>query len=177
MFSFWKRQSSESPVPNPVPAPLAPIGVVQSSLRQQGRPFDAEQEAVLVLRGDLASSVVGLDAFEYITVVFWMHQVAEAGRSLQQLRPGGLAAMPLVGVFATRTQNRPNPIGVTTVKLVSVSGTTVRVRGLDAMDGSPVLDVRPYLPPYDAFPDAAMPPWVFGAAPARKTRSGRRGAS
>lgn len=160
MFSFWKRP--QEPPASPVPPPLAPIGTVRSALREPGLPFNPAVEADLELNEDLAPALAGLDEFSRITVVFWMNRVSEEGRALRRLRPGGTPDMPVVGVFATRTQNRPNPVGVTTVELLRLQGTHLRVRGLDALDGTPILDLRPYLPPYDAFPDATMPSWVWG---------------
>ncbi|MBI4497488.1 MAG: tRNA (N6-threonylcarbamoyladenosine(37)-N6)-methyltransferase TrmO [Chloroflexi bacterium] len=170
MFSFWKRpQGAPGPPPSPVPVPLEPIGVVRSPLREPGQAPDPIVAAEVIVRDDLAAALVGLEGFGRITVVFWMDRVPEAGRALRQVRPGGHAALPLVGVLATRTHNRPNPIGVTVVELLGVEGARLRVRGLDALDGTPVLDVRPYLPPYDAFPDAAMPSWVWGPTPPHGT--------
>jgi tRNA (Thr-GGU) A37 N-methylase len=62
-------------------------------------------------------------------------------------------------VLALRTPARPNPIGVSAVRLLAVRGNVLEVAGLDAVHGTPVLDVKPYLPPYDAIPDARMPDW------------------
>ena len=66
----------------------------------------------------------------------------------------------LRGVLATRSQRRPNPIGVSVVAVVQRRKGVLRVQGLDAIDGTPVLDIKPYLPPYDSVPDARMPDWV-----------------
>ena len=75
-------------------------------------------------------------------------------------RPRGMEDLQELGVFAQRTKFRPNPIGVTAVKLLGIEGSIVRVRGLDALDGTPVLDLKPYMPPFDRMDDVAMPPWV-----------------
>ena len=68
--------------------------------------------------------------------------------------------MPLRGVLATRTQYRPNPIGVKTVKLLERHGNVLKVTGLDALDGTPVFDIKPYDPGYDAVPGARVPQWI-----------------
>ncbi len=68
-----------------------------------------------------------------------------------------------MGVLATRSQIRPNPLLVTPVPLLAVNGNVLKVRGLDAIDGSPVLDVKPYLPYYDSVADARLPKWVEDA--------------
>ncbi|MFQ5878726.1 MAG: TrmO family methyltransferase [Dehalococcoidia bacterium] len=67
---------------------------------------------------------------------------------------------PLQGVFATRTQNRPNPLGLAVVPLLRRRGNRLRVRGLDAIHGTPVLDIKPYVPYYDCVPDARLPEWT-----------------
>lgn len=68
--------------------------------------------------------------------------------------------MPLVGIFAQRAKDRPNPIGITAVSLLSVTSDSVFVRGLDAIDGTPVLDLKPYYPQYDCMDGAIVPEWV-----------------
>jgi tRNA (Thr-GGU) A37 N-methylase len=70
---------------------------------------------------------------------------------------------PLMGVLATRSQIRPNPLLTTPVPLLAVNDNVLKVRGLDAIDGSPVLDVKPYLPYYDSISDARLPKWVEDA--------------
>lgn len=68
--------------------------------------------------------------------------------------------MPAVGIFAQRAKDRPNPIGITAVRILAVTGNAVTVRGLDAIDGTPVLDLKPYYPAYDLVVDASVPEWV-----------------
>jgi tRNA (Thr-GGU) A37 N-methylase len=67
---------------------------------------------------------------------------------------------PERGVLASRSQLRPNPLGVSVVQIVHRRKAVLRVQGLDALDGTPVLDIKPYLPSYDAVPEAKLPPWV-----------------
>ena len=76
-----------------------------------------------------------------------------------QRRPQNRDDMPLVGIFSQRGKDRPNTIGMTSVKLVSVGQNTLTVKGLDAIDGTPVLDIKPYYPVYDK-KDAVVPEWV-----------------
>jgi len=75
-------------------------------------------------------------------------------------RPRGMADLPALGVFAQRTKFRPNPLGVTAVRLLGIAGNVVKVRGLDALDGTPVLDIKPYVPAFDRVDDVQLPPWV-----------------
>lgn len=68
--------------------------------------------------------------------------------------------MPLVGIFAQRAKDRPNPLGITAVRLRGVTPEGIEVQGLDAIDGTPVLDIKPYYPHYDAVDAPAVPRWV-----------------
>jgi tRNA-Thr(GGU) m(6)t(6)A37 methyltransferase TsaA len=144
------------------PITLDPIGVVRSPVRHP-RPHGWEEvEARIVLRRGMAQGLMGLEGFSHIFVLFFMHLVPAEMREARLQAPlaegGGL---PVRGVFATRSQLRPNPIGLTVCRLLRVRGHVLWVRGLDAIDGTPVLDIKPYLPPYDAVAQASMPPWVW----------------
>ena len=68
--------------------------------------------------------------------------------------------MPELGIFAQRAKHRPVPVGITAVELIAVAGNVVKVRGLDAIDGTPVLDIKPYFPAFDKIDDAAVPDWA-----------------
>jgi tRNA-Thr(GGU) m(6)t(6)A37 methyltransferase TsaA len=95
----------------------------------------------------------GIDGFSHVIVLFWMHGLADGVRSTLQVRPRGLLRhglteddLPTIGVFACDSPVRPNPIGLSVVEVLGHDGRRIRVRGLDAFDGSPVLDVKPYTP-------------------------------
>jgi len=113
----------------------------------------------IVVREELAGALDGLEGFSHIIVLFWLHLVPEEDRRLTHIHPLGDPRYPLQGVFATRTQNRPNPIGMAVVPLLGRKGRQIRVRGLDAIDGTPVLDLKPYVPFYDCVVEARVPPW------------------
>ena len=90
-----------------------------------------------------------------------MHE-ANTGTQLPcKVHPRGQQELPLVGRFATRSPTRPNPIGKTTVKLLERRGNILKVTGLDAIDGTPVIDIKPYIPGYDSVLDTRVPPWVM----------------
>jgi tRNA-Thr(GGU) m(6)t(6)A37 methyltransferase TsaA len=113
--------------------------------------------------------LLNLSDYSHVIVLFWPHEVPEDVRgSKPQLHPRDDDKNPLMGVLATRSQIRPNPILTSPVRLLGVKGATLRVRGLDAIDGTPVLDVKPYLPHYDAIADAKVPGWVEDAQSWRK---------
>jgi tRNA (adenine37-N6)-methyltransferase len=114
----------------------------------------------IVLHPGYEAGLRGLESFSHVIVVTYLHQAAfEPGRHLVR-RPRGLASMPEVGIFAQRAKDRPNPIGLTAVKLRETGSGWVSVIGLDAIDGTPVLDLKPYFPRYDARPEAVVPEWV-----------------
>ncbi|NLE94525.1 MAG: tRNA (N6-threonylcarbamoyladenosine(37)-N6)-methyltransferase TrmO [Dehalococcoidia bacterium] len=112
------------------------------------------------LNPEFAVGLTGLDAFSHILVVFVMHKATWSPESDLLRRPQGRRDMPLLGIFAQRAKHRPNPIGVTSVRLLAIQGSTLRVQGLDAIDGTPVLDIKPYFPQYDRVTEPVTPPWV-----------------
>jgi tRNA-Thr(GGU) m(6)t(6)A37 methyltransferase TsaA len=95
-------------------------------------------------------------------VVCWLDRVTEEQRRLLSVHPAGDPSLPARGVLALRTHHRPNPIAVSVVSLEGIDGTVLRVRGLDAADGTPVLDIKPYIAHYDSIPDARLPGWAHG---------------
>lgn len=137
---------------------LTVIGTVRSPVREG---VDAEWgavEATVELTADLADALHGLTDFSHALIVFYMHQSTFAREDLVR-RPQGRADLPKVGIFAQRAKHRPNAIGVTAVEIVGVDGRFLRVRGLDAIDGTPVLDVKPYFPWFDRRDDVRTPDW------------------
>lgn len=105
-------------------------------------------------------SLIGLDAFSHIDVVYQFDQVDEADVVLTARRPRGREDWPLAGIFAQRGRVRPNRLGVTTCRLIAVDGLAVTVRGLDAIDGTPVLDIKPYMTGFAPRGDVAEPAWA-----------------
>ena len=141
---------------------LRPIGVVRSPVKETGDWRDWSQvTSRIVIRPELADALLGLDTYSHIFVLFWPHLVPEDVRgSKPTLHPMDDPANPLQGVLATRAQIRFNPVLVSVVRLLKVEGNVLRVKGLDAVDGSPVLDVKPYIPQHDSIPEAEVPQWV-----------------
>jgi tRNA (adenine37-N6)-methyltransferase len=126
---------------------LDPVGVVVGG---RNEPIDDDWgrvEAILRLDAERfsAEAVAGLDAFSHLCVVFQFHLVDEADVVLGARHPRGNPEWPKVGMFAQRAKMRPNRIGVSTCALVDVDGLDLHVRGLDAIDGTPVLDVKPFI--------------------------------
>ena len=157
---------------------LTPIGVVRNGVPvPQAFDFDWQQlESRLVIRHELADALLGLDGYSHVVVLFWPHQVpAEVRGSKHRLHPLDDPQNPIQGILATRSQIRFNPILVTAARLLGVKGNVVKVCGLDAVNGSPVLDLKPYNPHFDAIPDATSPSWLAEAAERRRKAQEDRG--
>jgi tRNA (adenine37-N6)-methyltransferase len=135
---------------------LEPLGRVE---RRHGRIFVEIEPAY-------TEALDGIEGFSQIWVIYWFHgnDSPEKRRTLR-VHPRGNPANPVTGIFATRSPVRPNLLGLSSCHLVSRDGNRLEVEGLDAWDGSPVLDIKPYLPQLDAFPHAASPAWAVGKPP------------
>jgi tRNA-Thr(GGU) m(6)t(6)A37 methyltransferase TsaA len=114
------------------------------------------------LRAGLEDALLGLADYSHLIVVGWLDRIPEALRARLQAYPAGDERLPLQGALALRGGARPNPIAVTVCRLLAVEGSTLRVEGLDLVDGTPVLDVKPYIAHYDSFPKATIPKWARG---------------
>ena len=130
---------------------VRPIGVVRSALKD---PADAPkqgaltgQEAEIVVDPSFLPAMDGLDRGRgKIVVLCWMHR---ADRVRLKVHPQGQEELPERGVFSTRSPHRPNPVSLHTVALLSIEGNVLRVRGMDAIDGTPVIDIKSHSPELD----------------------------
>ncbi len=139
---------------------LKPIGRVESSVEETVDEKWGSVISKIVLRPEYAGGLDGLDGFSHALVVTYLHKATYDRERHLRRRPRGLESMPLVGIFSQRAKDRPNPIGITAVKIVGVGGDYVEVQGLDAVNGTPVVDVKPYYPQYDRVENARTPAWV-----------------
>ncbi len=138
-----------------------PIGTVRNTVDQMSPGNCGEAESRIELNADLTPGLQGLADFSHVVVVFHLDRIPPFDKTKQLLRqPRGMEHLPPVGVFAQRTKFRPNPIGVTPVQLVSIKDNVLTVRGLDAMDGTPVLDIKPYIPEFDGVQNSKGADWV-----------------
>jgi tRNA-Thr(GGU) m(6)t(6)A37 methyltransferase TsaA len=124
---------------------LSPIGVVRSPFAETGRipkglGADHTAEGVLEIRQDLEPGLADIEGFSHLYVIWVFNLAGET----QLFGPCPADDRPH-GVFATRSPKRPNPIGLTVVELLGRDGNCLRVRGVDMVDGSPILDIKPYL--------------------------------
>ncbi len=145
------------------PAVMRPIGIVRNGIVEPRPDGWRALRSDIILREELSPMLEGIDGYSHLLVVFAFHRVPEAERR-ERIAPRGAGArdarVPEQGVLATRSQLRPNPVGVAVVPLLKRRKNILRVEGLDAIDGTPILDIKPYYPNYDAVPDAGVPEWA-----------------
>ena len=140
---------------------MTAIGVVRGG-RSAATDDDwgASRAAIILADGFAADALAGIADFSHAEIVFVFDKLAEADITTATRRPRGNSDWPLVGIFAQRGRNRPNRIGVSVCRIVAVDGTTLEVEGLDAIDGTPVIDIKPVLRGF--LPRAAVrqPDWA-----------------
>jgi tRNA-Thr(GGU) m(6)t(6)A37 methyltransferase TsaA len=144
------------------PVKVTPIGHVVS---ERTEPLDDGWEAVTA-RIELdperfgPDALAGLEDFSHVEIVFLFDRVPEARIETGARHPRGNTDWPRVGIFAQRGKNRPNRIGVTVCRCLGVSGTTLHLSGLDAIDGTPVLDIKPVMSGFPPRGDVREPAWA-----------------
>jgi tRNA-Thr(GGU) m(6)t(6)A37 methyltransferase TsaA len=130
---------------------VVPIGVVESN----------NELARIRIFSDYCDGLFRLNEFSHVIILYWFHERdSEEERRVLRVVPKRHRAQQEVGVFASRSPSRPNPVGFCVVKLLKVDGCVLTVEGLDAFVGSPVVDVKPYLPRADFVADIRVPEWT-----------------
>ena len=136
---------------------LKPIGFVKNSVKQPRFGNFANEVSEVIVDEKFAEALKGIDYYSHVIIVYWMDRVKDY---VIQHQPQGNPNVPIVGIFACRCPQRPNPIAITTVKLIGREGNKIKVKGLDTLDGTPVIDIKPYWPQYDKVEDCKIPDWV-----------------
>ena len=131
---------------------------------------DFSEEQIKTKRSSIVSEIIidpkyataldSVESYSHLFVIFYMHKVPLRETRASKVHPRGRTDMEKVGVFATRSRNRPNPIGLAVVELLERRGNSLRVRALDALDGTPVLDIKPY-DPIDVQKNVRVPKWWY----------------
>jgi tRNA (Thr-GGU) A37 N-methylase len=144
------------------PYAMIPLGHVRCGRTQAlDDGWDAVPAAIVLDPAVLGpEALLGLDAFSHVEVLFVFHQVGEDDITPGARHPRGRADWPKVGILAQRGRNRPNRIGSTICAVVRVDGATLHVRGLDAIDGTPVIDVKPVLTGFLPRGQVVEPDWA-----------------
>jgi formylmethanofuran dehydrogenase subunit E len=170
----------KTPDPSTLELTIKPVGVVRSAIKTpMPRPpadeserktwlarVKAEQRKINTLVTDLVidpqfSGILdGIEEFSHVLVLFWPHLVPTERRRLLKVRPMGRTDMPEKGIFATCSPARPNPVLVSTVRLLGRDGNVLHVQGLEAVDGSPIVDIKPYVADYYSAKDPVVPSWM-----------------
>jgi tRNA (adenine37-N6)-methyltransferase len=154
---------------------FTPIGYVSSPFAKRlGTPRQPTlveaAESVIELDSALRAAVDSIENFSHIWVLFLFHGNTNMAKRMHSKRPfDGLKLLveppkargQKVGLLACRTPHRPNPIGLSLCKLQRVEGNKIHVSGLDCLDGTPVIDIKPYLPIIECIPDAIVPEWIY----------------
>lgn len=140
---------------------LRPIGRVRNEVKEWVDVIWEDLTSEIELDPQWTEALDGLADFSHIWVLAWLDRLPEGERGgRMRVHPQRRQDIPAVGLFATRSPRRPNPIGLTAVELVSIHGNVLTVKGLDMLDGTPVLDIKPYLAQGDRKSRTRSPLWI-----------------
>lgn len=138
------------------------IGVVEES---------KDEKAKIRIYPEFKSGLKGIDGFSHIIVLYWIHlRDTKKDRSTLLVYPRRHKVNIETGVFACRSPSRPNPIGLCVAELLEVKDNLIIVRGLDAIEGSPIVDIKPYIPDTDAVLNAQTPKWLTSSTNSENSR-------
>lgn len=175
-----KKDDVLSGQPAADPIILKPVGIVRSEIKeptlkagddgltwqvraQQEKNYRQKLKTIiseLVVNEELSGILDGIEGFSHILVLYWPHMVSPNRRNLLKVHPMGRKDVPRQGVFATCSPARPNPVLVTAVRLLQRNGNVLHVQGLEAVDGSPIVDIKPYNPRYYRVESPMVPEWM-----------------
>jgi tRNA-Thr(GGU) m(6)t(6)A37 methyltransferase TsaA len=161
---------------------LHPIGIVRNSVQEPfliaGKDGISAREGPETSRNrarssrEAASEIIidknrialldGIEGYSHITVLYWGHRVPEESRLVDRVHPMGRTEIPKTGIFSTCSPARPNPVLTTVVRLHALRENVLEVTGLDAVDGSPVIDIKPYVPSHYPKETIRVPAWMEG---------------
>lgn len=143
--------------------PIFPVGVVVSDFKECSRTYDYSSESMVYMREDLTDALIGLESYSHLHVIYYQNR-REDWLKLIKWKQDELPTVitspsepALQGIYTTRSPSRPSAMGSCVVEMVKREKNCIYVKGLDALDGSPVLDIKIYVPQYDAFPFAEVP--------------------
>lgn len=130
----------------------------EKKLKTQGNALGTSE---IIIFDDYVDCLDGIEDFSHLMVLYWTHKTPENARNIKKVHPAGLQSMPMKGIFATRSPVRPNPLGLISVKLIKREKNLLIVEGLDAINNSPVIDIKPHLPSYDSPLDVKIADWMY----------------
>ena len=135
------------------------IGRVRNPVREMKREGWESVVSDIILDPQYEEALDGTEDYSHLLILFWLSRVSKARRGMKKIHPKSRQDLPLVGIFSTRTQYRPNPIGLTLVELIGRKKNILRVRGLDARNGTPVVDIKPISPRHEFIKGTRVPEW------------------
>ena len=139
---------------------LHPIGMVRNSVLNKEHHGWQQIISEIAVKDEYVPALEGLAEFSHIIVLFWLHEVSAKERASKRARPLRKAEIPELGIFAWHSSRRPNPIGMSIVRLLEIEADRVTVQGLDAINGTPVLDLKPFVDHYYHVNNPIEPEWV-----------------
>jgi tRNA (adenine37-N6)-methyltransferase len=140
---------------------IRPIGFVRTERTEVFDDFWGGTRSVIELANDIpADSLDGIEAFSHVEVFFVFHRLHDADLTAGARHPRGNTAWPKVGIFAQRAKVRPNRIGATMVRVIGRDGSRLTVEGLDAIDGTPIVDIKPVMTEFLPAGDVRQPAWT-----------------
>lgn len=153
-------------VKNRVKEPILRAG--EKDIEMQGEMDDVKKKinavynamSEIIIEKSCINLLDGIDDYSHLVVLYWAHKVPESSRLLTNVHPMGKKENPLMGVFSTCSPARPNPLLMTVVRLHKKDKNVLHVSGLDAIDGSPVLDIKPYVMEFYPREDIRIPEWM-----------------
>jgi tRNA-Thr(GGU) m(6)t(6)A37 methyltransferase TsaA len=178
MMNLSKRSHSNGEVPYKMV--LQPVGVIKNKLKEpfltavdSGIELQGQIEAIrkeirksnqeiseIVINKDIIDIFDGIEQYSHLVVLYWAHKVPNKSRLLTRVHPMGRKEIPMVGIFCTCSPARPNPVLMSVVRLRGIKGNVLQVTGLDAVDGSPVIDIKPYVKEFYPQEKVFIPEWM-----------------
>jgi len=140
---------------------LEPIGYVHSHVKVTPKPeYDwSDVVSEIELAQSWQAGLDGLEQYSHVIVLYWAHKATDKTKMALRVHYRGEATLPRVGLFASRSPYRPNPLCMKVARLLSVKGSILQVQNLDALDGTPVVDIKPFILTNDAPTDVRVPDW------------------
>lgn len=140
---------------------VVPIGYVENKRKDIEDDNWSEVISTIILEKDFISeSLIGIEEFSHLEIIFYMNQVKDKKAIAQYRHPRNNMALPKLGTFAQRNKNRPNKLGLTTVELLERNDRTIKVKNLDAIDGTPILDIKPVMEEFQPQSEIKQPKWT-----------------
>lgn len=140
---------------------LNPIAYVKNDRKEAiDDNWSTVHSEIVLIDEIMEEALIGIEAFSHLEIIFYMDQVKDEKAIPQFRHPRNNTALPKLGTYAQRNKSRPNKLGLTTVEFVEKNGKSIKVKNLDAIDGTPVLDIKPVMKSFQPKGNISEPDWV-----------------